>query len=141
MSALAPTSADLCAVAINMAARMAYHTQCAWKAETGDNTPHVAWEDLTNEQRRNAISFMLMLASVPQAGAEQVHHTILNRPAHNLPPEAQAAWALCPAQYRTSLAISVNVARAILDNLVKPSHMRDYLNSLENGTDAFLTEH
>ena len=140
---LGPAPYDLCAVAINMAARMSYRAHCAWIDETAKdrNTPaSPAWEDLPAEQRANAVRFVMMLAANPRMSMDQIHDFAVQTSGDAMPADTRVSLALCPPIYRVSFEISVSTVRAILTNLVSERDMKDYMNALDAGTDEFMVE-
>ena len=135
-----PAPQDMCAVAINMAARMAYAAHRQWAQETGaEDAP--AWEDLPSDQRANMVGFVLTLAAYPNLTADDMHDMAVEKTGDAMPPATQVALPLCPPSYKVSMALNVGVARAVIDNLVSARDMRDYLQALDNGTDEFMQGH
>jgi len=136
-----PTPSDLCAVAINIAARMSYRTYCAWVEETDQNAEAaIMWEDLPQEQRANAVGFVMQLAANPYMDLENIHELSVQLAGDQMPEDMQCSYDMCPPHYRASMAMSVAVIRAVLDNLVSRRDMKDYMNALDSGTDAFMLE-
>lgn len=140
---MGPAPHDMCAVAINMAARMSYRAHCAWVDETTkDRTmpDHLAWENLPPTQRESAVGFVMTLAANPRMELDALHDMMVAISGDAMPEDVRASLALCPPAYRVSFEISVNVVRAVLRNLVSERDMKDYMNALDAGTDAFMVE-
>lgn len=136
----APAPQDLCAVAVNMAARMSYGAHLLWQKETsGDAGPR--WEDLPAEQRANMVGFVLTLATYPDLTPDDMHDMALERAPEQMPETTRMALPLCPPVYQVSMALNVAVARAVIDNLVSAHDMREYIRTLNDGTDEFMQEH
>ena len=136
-----PTPRDLCAVAVNIAARMSYRIYCAWIEETERTAASLPdWEELPNEQRTSAVGFVLHLAANPDMELDAIHDMSVELSGDNMPAEMRVAYALCPSHYCTSLEMTVGVIRAVLDNLVSRRDMREYIAALDAGTDEFMLE-
>jgi hypothetical protein len=140
---MGPAPYDLCAVAINMAARMSYRAHCAWIDETTKDRfvpDHPAWEELPADKRTNAVGFVMTLAANPRMDLDNIHDMLLALSGDAMPENTRTSLALCPTAYRVSFEISVNVVRAVLRNLVSERDMKDYMNALDAGTDEFMVE-
>lgn len=134
-----PTPRDLCAVAINMAARMCYAAQTAWHRETsGVESP--AWEELPVAQRTNTVSFVLTLAAHPALTAEDMHDIALDASGDAMPAQPRTAFSLCPPAYQVNMNLTVSTVRSVIDHLVSRHDMREYIEALDDGSDEFMLE-
>ena len=133
-----PQPEDRCAVAVNMAARVAWESQRAWYRETGYEVP--AWADIDNTARLNYVDFAIRLVQNPDEGAAEAHEYVFDTEVNTLPSGVRRPFEDCPVAYRVSLSLAVAAIRAVTDNLVSARQMRQYIQQLEDGTDPFMSE-
>lgn len=134
-----PSAYDRVAVAVLVAARMAYAVHQQWWQERYAE-PLAGWADAGPDTHEHWVNRVLILANNPDMTAADIHNTqnSLMLAAAYVEPDAVLAYHDMPPIDRADDAATTAVIRAVLASLVPPKDVDAYIARLSDGTDEYL---